>query len=184
MNEFRNIIITSKKNIAIGVNYPDEAVSNRKIKIKCLKYSGEALPFSEHNQASKLNSLYLLNKYLTKIKQIKEKDNSISCRIIINNSLYKTITKGTYKEWVKTGCYHSSGKPLDQTEVELWQEFGSLYSELFFDVTFADLNFYKLNNIKYNYVNILYAKKIIDRMEDIIKEYENCELNNLFNHIL
>ena len=64
MNEFRNIIISSKKNIAIGVNYPDQAVSNKKIKIRCLKYSGEALPFTDHNQASKLNSLYLLNKYL------------------------------------------------------------------------------------------------------------------------
>ena len=37
MNEFRNIIISSKKNIAIGVNYPDQAVSNKKIKIRCLK---------------------------------------------------------------------------------------------------------------------------------------------------
>ena len=72
MNEFRNIIIDSRKNIAIGVNYPDAAVSDKRIKIKCLKYSGEGLPFSNHNQATKLNSLYLLNKYLTKIKQLKE----------------------------------------------------------------------------------------------------------------
>lgn len=184
MNEFRNIIISSKKNIAIGVNYPDQAVSNKKIKIRCLKYSDEALPFTDHNQASKLNSLYLLNKYLTKIKQIKEKDNSISCRIIINNTLYKTITKGTYKEWVKTGCYHSNKKPLNENEIALWRKFGELYSELFFDITFADLNFYKLNNIKYNYVNVIYAKKVIDKMENIMKEYENSELDKLFNEIL
>lgn len=184
MNSFRNIIINSKKNIAIGINYPDEAMSNKNIKIRCLKYSGDALPFSDHNQASKLNSLYLLNKYLLKIKQLKEKDNSISCRIIINNTLYKTITKGTYKEWVKTGCYHSSKKPLDEKEIALWKEFGNLYAELFFDITFADLNFYKLNTIKYNYTNIIYAKKIIDKIEGIIEEYENSELDKLFNEIL
>lgn len=184
MNNFRNIIITSRKNVAIGVNYSDEAITNKRLKIKCLKYSGEALPFSEHNQASKLNSLYLLNKYLTKIKQLKKEDDSISCRIIINNTLWKTITKGTYKEWVKTGCYRSNKKPLSENEIELWKEFGELYSELFFDVTFADLNFYRLNNIKYNYVNIIYAKKIIDKIEDMLKEYENNELDKLFNHIL
>ena len=61
MNSFRNIIINSKKNIAIGINYPDEAMSNKNIKIRCLKYSGDALPFSDHNQASKLNSLYFLS---------------------------------------------------------------------------------------------------------------------------
>lgn len=186
MNEFRNIIIDSRKNIAIGVNYPDAAVSDKRIKIKCLKYSGEGLPFSNHNQATKLNSLYLLNKYLTKIKQLKEEDENkdIQCRIIINNSLWKTITKGTYKTWVKIGCYHSNKKPLSKEELKLWEDFSKLYSELFLEVTFADLNLYKLNNIKYNYVNVIYAKKVINKIESIMKEYEDNELDKLFSNIL
>ena len=49
------------------------------------------------------------------------------------------IQKGTFKYWIADGKT-SGGEDLNETELELWKEFASLYHELFLSVVFKNIS--------------------------------------------
>lgn len=182
MNKFQNIIITSSPYIIMGCNFSNDLVEENEIKnVSCTKFS--KLPCLENEiYADTVNYIYIINKYLNKIKEEIKNNKNISCRFFINQRIYSIITKGTFKYWILNGKTESSGKEIPEIELEMWREFSNLYSEIFANVTFTSLNFIMSKNIKYNQKNILFTQAIVGLMEDKIKEINEIKISDFIKN--
>lgn len=182
MNDLQNIIITSNQRIVIGCNYSNDLVINQEFnKVKCTKFT--KLPCVNNEVFTKnINTLFVVNKYLRKIKESIKDNPKIFCRIILDHQLQSMITKGTYKYWVLNGTTESTNKKIDTLELETWRDFALLYSQVFYNVTFSSLNIYLSKNIQFNKQNIEFGQVVINTMYEEIKRNEQKALEELLNN--
>lgn len=190
MKNYQNVIISGARDYFLAVNYKDVYTTP-----KCLAYDNSKLPIERNEvNASVINALSVLNKYLcelSRLKSIQEKDknkdkgsnNHVMCYISIPDDLHKTITKGTYKSWVKRGKT-TTGKDINSLELSEWKKFAQLYFNLFLDIEFRSNNHYMIKQPKYNKQSIMFGKEIIDRCEELRKEHEANSFEDVMSGIL
>lgn len=169
MNELKNIVIVGKKDYTLAINF--EKVGDQQP--NCIFFDKNQLPVSAIEKASTgLNSLYTLCVYLEKIKAKKQlnKLNDVAY-IIIPDTIYKDITKETYKTWLAKETFRD-GKPVDKLVLSLWNKFAELYSEVFKYVVFRPLSKYNIKNPKFNADLVLYINSLIQLSWEAIAQHE------------
>lgn len=171
MKSYQNVIIVGDLDHILAVNY-ENVHSN----IRCLEFNNLPIDRDDKN-ATMLNSLSVLNKYLRNIVKLKKLTDAtnIMCFIAIDDKLYEYIWKGTYKAWVKRHTTRD-GRPIDKKVLDLWTEFSELYVQAFMDVEFRKLSHYTINKPTYDSENIRFASSIIRKCETII---ENKKMEKL-----
>lgn len=186
LKSYKNIIITGNINNILVANYSFEYIRENNTPNKIRRFNKKLPIVSEEYVPEKvieLNTLFILNKYLKRIKQLKvaEKDNksNIVCNIILKDKLYDKITKGTYKYWIKEKIT-STGKEIDKKELELWKEFKCNYKEVFDDVKFSSINKFKGNKIpKYNIEAVGFIRQTAFILDSLNEQSEEKTLKSL-----
>lgn len=176
MKNYQNIFIVGTMDYVLAVNYA--GITSQ---IRCLEFKDHVLPINrDHNKATELNALSILNKYLKNIVQLSTltKTDSIMCYITIPDKLYNYIQKGTYKNWIKNGTT-MSGNPISQEEIELWKEFTNLYIQSFEHVNFKSLMDFTNTKPKYDYKNYTFARTVINSCEERIETYKSEKLEKI-----
>lgn len=176
MKRYQNVIIVGDLDHVLAVNY-----ENINSNIRCLEFTSDNLPVSKDTKnATILNSLHVLNKYLKNIVKLKKESDTkdIMCFIAIDDKLYEHIWKGTYKAWVKRHTFRN-GAPIDQTILDLWTEFSNLYIQAFMDVEFRKLSHYTINKPTYDSANIKFANGVIKRCEKLIEDKKLKDLEKI-----
>lgn len=179
-NEFKNVIINGELGCILLAYF-----NSVKDKATVLKYGENSLPFNRNdNGATNNNTLYVLNNVLNKIAQMKIKNDGIlndTCYITIPDKLYKSIQKGTYKNWIKNNGKASSGLIYSKEEIEEWKKFSALYSQLFLDVNFRSLTYYAMSNPRYDIDNVNKHKYLIREMKTYLEEEKTKGIEHLLN---
>ena len=179
MNKLNNVIIVGKKDYIIAVNFND---FNDK-RPDCVYYNGTKLPKnSEEQGATAINSLYVINNYLSKIKsEVLGGRMDQVAYVVVPDIVYDKISKGTYKNWVLKGGYVNSDKEMDKLELQLWTKFLELYNELFAFVEFKRLSMYNLKKPKFNANHVKYVNNVIGQCWDLIAVHENQKLEAILD---
>lgn len=73
------------------------------------------------------------------LSQFKEKGIKGIAVVFTVGLVSDAITKGTFKYWLASG-ENSSGEKLNETEVELWNQFAELYSEMYLNVVIKNIS--------------------------------------------
>lgn len=169
MNELKNIVIVGKKDYTLAINF--ENVGDQQP--NCIFFDKNQLPVSASNKAATgLNSLYTLCVYLEKLKAKKALNNLKDVSyIIIPDTIYKDITRETYKTWISKETY-KDGKAIDKLTLSLWNKFVELYAEVFRNVIFRPLSKYNIKNPKYNADLVLYVNSLIQLSWEAIAQHE------------
>lgn len=179
MNKLNNVIIVGKKDYIIAVNFND--VNDKRP--DCVYYNGAKLPKQSDEQgATAINSLYVINNYLSKIKsEVLGGRMDQVAYVVVPDIVYDKISKGTYKNWVLKGGYVNSDKEMDALELKLWTNFLGLYSELFAFVEFKRLSLYNLKKPKFNVNHVKYVNNVIGQCWELIAEHENKKLEAILD---
>lgn len=179
-NEFKNVIINGELGCVLLAHF-----NNVKDKATVLKYGENSLPFDRNeNGATNNNTLYVLNSILNKILKMKQENNNVlndTCYITIPDKLYKSIQKGTYKNWIKNGGKASSGLMYSKAEIDEWKKFSDLYSKLFLDVNFRSITYYAMSNPRYDIDNVNKHKYLIREMKKHLEEEKSKGIDDILS---
>ncbi len=183
MNIYQNIIITCSHHIIMGCNYSNDLVAENNIsKAQCTKFT-KLLCTNNESFSDTTNAIYVVNKYLKKIKEELPNNSKIHSRIIIDHKIYSAITKGTYKYWILNGKTETTNRQINEVELNTWKEFASLYSELFAHVVFMSLNLMLQSKPKYNVKNVLFGQTIINAMNKQIRQFNEKLEQEIFDKV-
>lgn len=119
-----------------GGNTARVMFNQEKNKFSSLEY--EAVVPSTVKASTRINSLAGLVHTLQQLQEHKDKMNGVSV-IYIVGMVSDAITKGTFKYWLIDGKT-SNGEALNETEIELWQQFAELYQDLFMNVVIRNIS--------------------------------------------
>lgn len=186
LRNYKNIIFSGSVNNILVANYSLEYIREYNIPNNVRKFNKLPIMSDEYlpEKVIELNSLFVLNKYLKRIKQLKESEennnqSNVICNIILKDKLYDKITKGTYKYWIKEKIT-SSGKAIDKKELELWEDFKCSYKEVFEDVKFSNINKFKGEKTpKYNIESVEFVREIALILDSLNEQSEEKILKSL-----
>ena len=173
MKKYRNVIIVGSKTDYVAISY--ENMSSTVLYRRFNKFSNMG-----KNNTDTVNSLSVINKYLSEIYNSKETSPHY---FAVPNKICTAIKNGSYKNWLKTGKT-ASGKELDKEELYQWTIFSSLYKELFNEINFKPLSYYGMKNAKYNKEQMAYTKKLINKAYEYLNENKNNNLMDSLDSIL
>lgn len=193
LKDYKNIVIIGNDKEILAANYSYQYIDKNNEPNSIKRFSKKLPMFisdmtiedieKKQNKITELNTLYILNKYLKKIKTLSDKNKNIT-NIAIEHTLYDKITKNTYKNWIMTGKT-SNNISIPETEITLWTEFMNNYREVFDIVNFIDINLYKGNKrIKYNKNKIEYGRLVYAQLLTVLKADEEIYINNSLESIL
>ena len=173
MKAYRNVIIVGSKTDYIAISY--ENIKSPVVYRKFNKFSNMG-----KNNTDTVNSLSVINKYLSEIYNSKE---SSPHYFAVPNKICTAIKNGSYKQWIKTGKT-ASGVALDKEELYQWTIFSTLYKELFNEINFKPLSYYNMKNVKYNKEQMAFTKELINKAYKYIEENKNNNLIDSLDSIL
>lgn len=180
MNKYKNIIIYGELDYILSANF--EGVKD---KARVLEYTSKSLPFDRNdNGATNMNALYVLNNTLEQLLELKNEKNGVlneTSYITIPDKLYKSIQKGTYKNWIKNDGKATSGLIYPKKEIEEWSRFTSLYSHLFLDINFRNMTYYAMSNPRYDIDNVNKHKYLIKQMKEQVEKHKNNSFDEILN---
>lgn len=173
MKKYRNVIIVGSKTDYVAISY--ENMNSTVLYRRFNKFSSMG-----KNNTDTVNSLSVINKYLSEIYNSKETSPHY---FAVPNKICTAIKNGSYKNWLKTGKT-ASGKELDKEELYQWTIFSSLYKELFNEINFKPLSYYGMKNVKYNKEQMAYTKDLINKAYEYLNENKNNNLMDSLDSIL
>lgn len=193
LKDYKNIVIIGNDKEVLAANYSYQYIDKNK-EANSIKRFSKKLPMflsdtsienieKEQNKITELNTLFILNKYLKKIKTLANENRNV-VNIAIEHTLYDKIIKNTYKNWIITGKTSNDIK-IPEIEITLWLEFMNNYREVFDIVNFIDINLYKGNKrIKYNKNKVEYGRIVYLQLLAVLKADEEKYINNSLESIL
>lgn len=174
--DYKNIILVGGRASVLAANFSFEHIRKFNTANSIRRFTKLPMEPQDFNsrKAIELNELYVLNKYLTKIEQLLDKDpeSEVICEISLGNTLYDIITKNTYKYWLLNKKTYN-GTQILSNELKLWKEFQDRYTNknVFGHVKFYSTNLYKkAGGSRFNKAKMDYSRKILMRLEEISKQ--------------
>lgn len=132
----KRIYLATKASTTVGVNY--DITNNRAMFIQPMQHATTQTGFP----ATRESALYAL---VEQLKTLDVTDIDRPVYIYVIKSLHDMIMNGTYKYWILSGK-KSNGEDISESEMKLWIEFHTLYTELGLYVHIKDIFGCKLSS--------------------------------------
>lgn len=156
----KRIYLATKANTTVGVDF--NITNNKAVLIPAMQYNTAQTGFAGTREVA-------LSALVEQLRNLDVTDIDRPVYVYVIKALHDVIANGTYKYWILTGT-KSSGEVIPESEMNLWNEFHALYTELGLYVHIKDIFTCKLpKNSKFKPDRLAlcgdsYAKALWDKL--------------------
>lgn len=133
----RNIIVVGKGNSVARLIFDMETK-----KAKAIDYDGAVS--SSVNGATRINNLAVVVRTMEQLAEKDMSENKTVTTFYTVGMVTDMIHRGTFKHWMLNDGKKADGSAVNETELDLWNRFAELYTQLYMHVTFKDVATAKL----------------------------------------